>query len=299
VPRLSQIKMVKRAHSKKARKIKDPYAIIRERDRGKLFEKKPATLDDDFVPRKVQDMMKFVDGVSDGVQKHKKRRHGLKNGLITSRAFVDPATPVKGMTRPLKPIPLFEQKPGESDNKFLKRVQKMTKARIQQSKFEDKYKVDIMPDPVTGETKLISREDDQNTRRRKKKKPKLGEDGEEIKKPNRKKLAKLKRKQKLEGKMDDFAHLKDSVGFGEVNQRPPDIKAAPRKPPVDANKSKPGRKSLLLKKMFTDAQAGSRPSSAPKSLHQKAALEEERLRAVAAYRRMRQERIEQSAKSRA
>ena len=57
----------------------------------------------------------------------------------------------------------------------------------------------------------------------------------------------------------------------------------------------PGRKSLLLKQLFTDAQAGARNSSAPKSLHQKAALEEERQRVVAAYRHMRQQKIERSA----
>lgn len=48
---------------------------------------------------------------------------------ITSRAFVETEAPTKGMTRPLKPIPLFEQGPNESDCKFLKRVEKMTKVR--------------------------------------------------------------------------------------------------------------------------------------------------------------------------
>ncbi|XP_037081602.1 coiled-coil domain-containing protein 137-like [Pollicipes pollicipes] len=289
--------MAKRAHGKKATKIKDPYAIRRERDRGKIFNRKPTNAEDEFVPRKVQDMMKLVDGECNGMKMHnKKRRKQLKNGRITSKAFVDIETPEKGMSRPLKPIPLFEQRPNESDFKFLRRVEKMTKERIQQSKFEDKYNVDIVPDPVTGKTKMISREDERQQVRRKKKN--VSEDGEEIpKKINRKKAKKIKRQQKLAGKMDDFAHLKDSVEFGEVVHRPPELKAAPKKAPSDGTQGKPGRKSLLLKKLYTNAQAGLRPSSAPKSLHQKASLEEERLRAVAAYRHLKQQKIEKAAKS--
>lgn len=288
--------MTKRGHGKKANKIKDPYAIRRERDRGKIFNKKPINIEDEFVPRKVQDMMKLVDGIANGekVLKKPKRKKHLNNGRITSRAFVKTETPGKGMTRPLKPIPLFEQKPNESDNKFLKRVEKMTKERIQQSKFEDKWNVDIMPDLETGATKMVSRDDDSEKKRKKRKK--VGEDGEELpKKINRKKAMKLKRKEKLAEKMDDFAHLSDRVQFGDVVERPPEIRAAPKKAPIDSSHSKPGRKSLLLKKMFTDAQAGARTSSAPKSLHQKATLEEERQRVVAAYRHIRHEKIERAA----
>lgn len=291
---MREFKMPKRGHGKKANKIKDPYKIRRERDRGKVFNKKPNNIEDEFVPKKVKDMMKLVDGIANGEKVYKKpnRKKHLNNGRITSRAFVKAEAPAKGMTRPLKPIPLFEQKHNESDNKFLKRVEKMTKERIQQSKFEDKYDVDIMPDPETGETKMISREDENEKKRKRKK---VGEDGEEIpKKMNRKKAMKLKRKEKLAGKMDDFSHLSDRVQFGDVVLRPPEINVAPKKAPTDDSRSKPGRKSLLLKKMFTDAQAGARGSSAPKSLHQKATLEEERQRVVAAYRHIRQQKIERA-----
>ena len=75
--------------------------------------------------------------------------------------------------------------------------------RIHQSRFEDKYNVDIMPDPETGETKMISRESENEKKRKKKKR--IGEDGEEIpKKMNRKKAMKLKRKEKLAEKMVSY-----------------------------------------------------------------------------------------------
>ena len=44
-----------------------------------------------------------------------------------------PEAAERGMTRPLKPIPLFEQGPGESDGRFLRRVEKLTKVGVLQS----------------------------------------------------------------------------------------------------------------------------------------------------------------------
>ncbi|XP_043196231.1 coiled-coil domain-containing protein 137-like isoform X4 [Amphibalanus amphitrite] len=168
-------------------------------------------------------MMSLVDRIANGekvTSRPRKRKH-LSNGRVSSRDFVRPEAAERGMTRPLKPIPLFEQGPGESDGRFLRRVEKLTK--------------------------------------------------------------------------DAFAHLSDRVQFGDVVQRPPELKVAPKKAPVDDERSRPGRKSLLLKRLFTDAQAGARSSTAPKSLHQRAALEEERQRVVAAYRQLRQQKIERAA----
>lgn len=80
----------------------------------------------------------------------------------------------------------------------------ISQERIQQSRFEDKYNVDIMPDPETGETRMISRGDEHEKKRKKKKS--VGEDGEEIpKKVNRKKAMKLKRKEKLAEKMVSYS----------------------------------------------------------------------------------------------
>lgn len=82
--------------------------------------------------------------------------------------------------------------------------------RLQQSRFEDKYKVDIIPDPVTGERKMVDREEGRKGARKKKKL--LDEDGQEMpKKINRKKLAKLKRKQKLAEKQVSVLHVYNIV----------------------------------------------------------------------------------------
>ena len=47
----------------------------------------------------------------------------------------------RGMTKPLKPVPDFRKKKGESEDAFMNRVERETQAVIQRSRFEDKYKV--------------------------------------------------------------------------------------------------------------------------------------------------------------
>ena len=47
----------------------------------------------------------------------------------------------RGMTRPLKPVPIFKQQKGETDNEFMRRVHKETETVISMAKFEDKYDV--------------------------------------------------------------------------------------------------------------------------------------------------------------
>ena len=57
-------------------------APLFSRDRGKIFNKKPNNVDDEFVPKKVQNMMKLVDGIANGqkVYKKSKRKKHLSDG---------------------------------------------------------------------------------------------------------------------------------------------------------------------------------------------------------------------------
>ena len=66
-----------------------------------------------------------------------------------------------GMKRPLKPIPVFRQKPGESQKSFFNRMEKTAKAVIERSKYEDKYGVEVKQDEVTGQTSVKEREKDE------------------------------------------------------------------------------------------------------------------------------------------
>ena len=47
----------------------------------------------------------------------------------------------KGMTRPIKPIPVFKQHKGESERSFIYRMDKETQEVISRTQFEDKFDV--------------------------------------------------------------------------------------------------------------------------------------------------------------
>ncbi len=47
------------------------------------------------------------------------------------------------MTRPLKPVPKFEQRKGESDQGFMNRMERETQRVISQAQYEEKYEVNI------------------------------------------------------------------------------------------------------------------------------------------------------------
>ena len=65
------------------------------------------------------------------------------------------------MKRPLKPIPVFRQNPGESQKRFFNRMERTAKGVIERSKYEDKYGVEVKQDEVTGETSVRDREKDE------------------------------------------------------------------------------------------------------------------------------------------
>ena len=58
--------------------------FIHFRDRGKIFNKKPSNPEDEFVPKKVQNMMQLADRVANGEKVHKKprRKKHLSNGYV-------------------------------------------------------------------------------------------------------------------------------------------------------------------------------------------------------------------------
>ena len=66
-----------------------------------------------------------------------------------------------GMKRPLKPIPVFRQRPEESKKAFFNRMENTVKSVIERSKYEDKYGVEVSRDEFTGQTKVVDRPKDE------------------------------------------------------------------------------------------------------------------------------------------
>ncbi len=59
-----------------------------------------------------------------------KRRRKKRSKLLDSTAFKEALEPRQaGMDKPVKPVPVYRQRPGESEEQFMDRVEKSTKVR--------------------------------------------------------------------------------------------------------------------------------------------------------------------------
>ncbi|KAG0431019.1 hypothetical protein HPB47_022177 [Ixodes persulcatus] len=195
-----------------------------------------------------------------------------------------------GMTRPLKKLPeTIQQQRHESDEQFLRRLDRLAGRAFSEASVEQKYDVRVtqddegrtVVDPKGGGGEQVA----SNYGARKRAKRKL-----------REQKLKEKKRQKAAVPAGDFSHLKDEVAFGEVAHRPPEISATIRK--ADAEKlHKHGAKELLLKDLLPKKKESDVMGHASKkadltvkrkelSAGDRRKLEAERQRAVFLYRKM-------------
>ena len=141
--------------------------------------------------------------------------------------------------KPEKVVPIFQQKPGESEERFLHRINKATHAFINETSFERKYDVQVNRNLETGKIEGLSkcekteldkiemlRMKHRNIKKKKKKKdtvePKM------TKSEKKKEKLKLKKQKQMEEKVDEFNSFKDQIKFGEVAHEPPQLKVRPK-----------------------------------------------------------------------
>merc|ERR1719461_1703981 len=152
-------------------------------------------------------MMKARDDVKQGntFQRQRKFKDSDNKDLLDSSKFNSSQEPLqKGMEKPLKPVPIFKQKPGEHKRAFYYRIDQTIQSMKKRAQFEQEYKVDVQMD-ASGGTKIVDREMDEIDQEIEKKKiEKLAKKGivvrskEEKRKAKREKekLRKMKRKGK-------------------------------------------------------------------------------------------------------
>jgi hypothetical protein len=201
-----------------------------------------------------------------------------------------------GMKRPLKPIPVFRQEPGEGKKRFFERMEKTVKQVIERSKYEDKYNVEVTQDEVTGQTKVRDRpKDDVEMGAEEMRIKRLARKGIAVKtKEEKRQLKRLaekekrwKKKRKLRKQMmnadgeweeEEAKQFEEKarVAFNDVALHPPNLKEnlkRTKEKMAKTGKVKKNNSGLLLAKKL----AG--PSMAKQKM-----LEEERLRVVSEYR---------------
>merc|ERR1719209_2656650 len=79
--------------------------------------------------------------------KQRKRKRPEEKALLDSTKHLNYDGPnQKGMTKPLKPIPVFKQGEGEHKRAFYYRIDKTIQSMKKRAEFEEKYKVDFQTD---------------------------------------------------------------------------------------------------------------------------------------------------------
>ncbi|XP_034247646.1 coiled-coil domain-containing protein 137 [Thrips palmi] len=288
--------------------VKDPLQQKKQREQklSKVRDAPPPKNDqDDPLPRRLQEINKLRQMVKDGkfdkpkVKKKKQKKElppGFLKAPLSTEAFLGP-TPklLRGMKRPEKQIPTIQQRPGESDKAFFHRCNVLCDQLIKEVKYEEKYKVDIVRDAETGlieglkkqekdeveemmkeEAKKVTEE--KKTKKRKITKKKQAEMAaakaeKEFLKKHRKKLKKLKKiDKKLEKSKEEGLVKHETIKFGEVVDRPPEIKVKPRKAIAEKNVKNIMFNQMLIQGKLAEEMSKTKPSNAKSKQAGKPAL---------------------------
>lgn len=199
----------------------------------------PKNIDDQDIPKSLERVIKLKNAVKSGAlvqKKKKKRRSG--NKLITLGAEQNFKPHPK--SKPEKVVPIFNQKPNESQHHFWARVNRETTNFLNETKFETKYGVEVKRNAETGDieglTKKPKTDLDQVEKLKakakninKKKKKVVGEPKVKLSKSQKKKEKLLqKQERKHQDDVDEFKTFKDKVEFGEIVHAPPELKTNPK-----------------------------------------------------------------------
>ena len=288
--------MGRKIKGKKHHGVKDPekQKEVREAKVKTKINNRPSHDDFQEIPKSLKHLMKVRQDVKTGSFQQKDERirksrdQDARHLLDSSKYHIAQEPNQKGMNKPLKPVPVFKQKPGEHKRAFYYRIDQTIQSMKKRAMFEEKYKVDVTMDPSSGQTQVVEREMDEVEKEIEKKKiEKLAKKGIVVRtkeekrkaKREREKLRKNKKKGKGDSANNDFENLQDTVKFGERVDAPPTI-ALKKFPKVS---SKAGSKSLLLNKTLN---GGAGVVKKKKSMAQKVALERDRLKIVQQYRQL-------------
>merc|ERR1711874_880273 len=185
---------------------KDP-----EKQKEKRLEKiktkinnKPGKDDFQEIPKSLRLMMEARENVKAGqLEKETKPRNDVppeEKGLLDSRKHMTYEMKLPGMKRPLKPVPVFKQQPGENKRSFYHRMDKTIQGMKSRRQWENRYGVDVTTDEH-GQTKVVDHEKDEvELEIEKKKKEKLLKKGIVVKSKEEKKNRGEKKKKKKKKK---------------------------------------------------------------------------------------------------
>jgi len=293
--------MGRKIPGKKHHGVKDPEKQQKARlDKIKMkINARPAKEDFQDVPKSLRMMMAARDQLknpTDNVQLVKrKRKRPEEKALLDSTKHLNYDGPnQKGMTKPLKPIPVFKQGEGEHKRAFYYRIDKTIQSMKKRAEFEEKYKVDVQTDGQ-GKSVIVDREKDEvELEEEKKKIEQLAKKGivrrtKEEKRVMRRQREKMRKKKNKKGSNNadnlDFNDFKDDVAFGDTVDAPPTLKFRGFEKSSSSKPAEGGGLLLSQKHLEKDKSLNEPKAKKVKlSMAQKVNMERERLNVVAQYR---------------
>ena len=285
--------MGRKIPGKKHHGVKDPEKQ-KERREAELRQKvnsAPKNIDDQEIPKKLQMISKLREDTKNGkIVREKKEK---RDKLLDSSKHMGYEMKLPGMKKPLKPIPIFKQDPGEKQKHFFKRVHNQVQQFLQQKQYEAKYNVDLVQDAENGKTKFVEREKDElDEHMQKLKTEKLAKKGIVVKsKEEKRKQKRLKEKEKRlkkkrrafkkmqEEEEEDFDDEPEKVEFNDVVQAPPSKLAGVKN--NEARRPGQNKDLLLLSEQNMKVKAIVKPkvkdTKAKKKMKQKMSLAKKQL----------------------
>lgn len=292
--------MGRKIKGKKHHGVKDPE--VQKKNREAKFKLKinnrPDKEDHQDIPKSLKDLIKVKEEVKQGTYKSNpyKKEKPPKNpdhkNLLDSTKFSSYIGPnLPGMKKPLKPVPVFKQKPGEHKRAFFYRMDQTIQSMKKRAQFEDKYKVDVQTNE-TGQTQIVDREKDEvDIEIEKKKNEKLAQKGivrrskEEKRQARRQREKMRKNKKKKSDENMDFNDYKDDISFGERVDAPPSFKFKNFEKNASSKPAADGKSELLLKKGIHGVK------KAKLSMAQKVTVEKNRQHVVELYRQLKAQKV--------
>ncbi|KAK7076985.1 hypothetical protein SK128_001992 [Halocaridina rubra] len=286
----------------KKKKYKDPLQLqnIQLSKIAHKINRVPTNEEIQEIPKKLKLMVDFQEKLQNKAPRLSKKERKMKkknkakasDNLIDTAKLASKATLMPGMERPLHMIPRLKQYPDESDDKFLRRVNMATMNMLKESEYEDKFGVDVERH-ADGKIKAVKARnilDDPALSDKQRAKLLVKQKLKKEKKKERDLKRKLKNRKKAKDE-DEFSYFTDKVKFGEVVYEPPSLDTSKLTKMIGGEMK--SKSFLFMEKLKKDQSGKIQELTAAR----KRTLEDERQKAVQAYRDMKAEKFKANSKN--
>ncbi|KAH8271136.1 hypothetical protein KR018_001278 [Drosophila ironensis] len=248
--------------------VRDPLKQLEQKEKklSKVTNHPPEKKDEQQVSFKFRQFKQLADAAKAGRK--------VRPGAIGKEDLPKPPPGAKGgAPSASKGTRNIKQFANETDEDYLRRVNRITNASVREANYEAKYGVSVLRDPKTGEITIQKKpkneidellKQKQRERRTNKARQKGGKVAKAKETMDPKTSRELIKRAYREAKQEEAAeaatedkqkaeYKRDTFAFGEIVHAPPSLKTLPRKAPQNETVPRPGRKPHLLLKSLLDA----------------------------------------------